>query len=971
MATTNTTKTTEKKTTAKTTAAKSTTTKKTTTASAAKATTTKKATTSTTTKKATTAKTTTPAKSTTEKKTVEAKVAINNKLSIASDIAKLDKNVEAGKLTFEEYDQELLKIKENAKEQVVKILEEQRGVYVLSFDDDGKLLEFKVNWDTNKLLYSRGNTKAGKDNYKLVWNTVKEHLDKVAKENKAKAKEEKEKIISAEKARLESMTPEEIANEKQAAKEKQIADNEKAKQKEAKAKADEAAEAKKENERRKLLNSKVIFQEDSEFALKLKNVKKHYGFKNVLKGVTFDIKKGERLALIGKNGAGKSTLINVIAQQAKLSEGEIRYGYASNRVESLERMGIQFQALNYPEGFIVKDVIKFFNASVDKSIRMSNKELSDMISMFGIDKYLNQAIDRLSGGQQQRINILLALIKKPHLLILDEISTGLDVESAEVIKGYIDQFLQKYPETALLLISHSDEEIRAMSERVVVLEAGKISENFPSKELTLEKFLEITSREPKLSKKEIKKIEAESERHLRQLRRRYVERRESKLTQTINEWKTSFDEKFDAIDNSLIDAKNSVEIRGVSKTYGKTVGAVRNVSLDIEQGSRIAITGPNGSGKSTIVEIIAQVKTADSESSRYTNLKNLAKADYEREIKKLDEDLNVEIRQQRNKYRLQRELAYNEARELESNKNALAKEMKEKATEKAAKANATKKALEDAKKTLAMFKEEITEKATKMIDAADAAAEKARAEVDALREKLEIQKLEDIETTKQAYLNRLDEIKEQEARWKEDDSFRLVPSYIEDGKEVSEKEENDGKPMFAYSFAETGTQVRDNVGVQFQYASFPVEMSVLDVILFFARTNKFFMTKEEIIEAVKVFKLEKLLKSKAYSLSGGERQRLNVLLAIMKSPKLLILDEISTGLDVDSVMKIDAFIKDYLDKTNATLILISHNYHEVDSLTDKIVVMKYGKLTEIVNTKGWTTAQTKEKMRDIYKGGAV
>ncbi len=730
--------------------------------------------------------------------------------------------------------------------------------------------------------------------------------------------------------------------------------------------------SKKEQERKRLLNTKTIFKENKEFALRLKNVKKSFGFKQVLKGVSFDIRKGERLAMIGKNGAGKSTLINVIAQQTRMSSGEIRYGYASNRVESLERMGIQFQSLNYPEGFIVKDVIKFFNASVEKTIRMSNRELSDMISMFGIDKYLNQAIDRLSGGQQQRINILLALIKKPHLLILDEISTGLDVESAEVIKGYINQFLLKYPETALLLISHSEEEIVEMSERTIVLEAGKIVEDFPSKKLTAKLFLEITSREAKLTKKEKEKQEAESEKHLKALRRSYFDKKvarsiregevteEQKLTfsqktfKWFEDFKHKFDLKFDPLSNETLDEGNSVELRGVSKTYGKTVGAVRNVSLDIEEGSRIAITGPNGSGKSTIVEIIAQVKHADREKDKFTNLVHLAKADHDNTLEKLEENLHVTIRQRKNKYRLDRELAYNEAKELEKSKNALAKEIKEKKSI-----------------TLAEAKEQIDAKIAKIVEKADKVANQAKEELAKEEVKLMEQKKKDMEAAEKQLELDLAAIQEQKEEYAKDNNYRYSDPYLLNGKELKGKAFRSEKPMLAYSFAETGRQVRDNVGVQFQYASFPVEMTVLDVLLFFSRTNKYFMTKDEIVEAVKVFKLEKLLKARAYSLSGGERQRLNVLLAIMKSPKLLILDEISTGLDVDSIVKIDAFIKEYLDRTKATLILISHNYHEVDSLTDKIVVMKYGRLTEIVDTKGWTTAQTKEKMRDIYRGGAT
>ncbi len=86
----------------------------------------------------------------------------------------------------------------------------------------------------------------------------------------------------------------------------------------------------------RLKRTKLIYKNQGEYSLRLKNVKKSFGSKFVLNGVNFDIKKGEKLSLIGKNGSGKSTLINIISQQSKMTEGEIRYGYAKNRVESLE-----------------------------------------------------------------------------------------------------------------------------------------------------------------------------------------------------------------------------------------------------------------------------------------------------------------------------------------------------------------------------------------------------------------------------------------------------------------------------------------------------------------------------------------------------------------------------------------------------------------------------------------------------------
>ncbi len=857
-----------------------------------------------------------------------------------------------------------------------------------------------------------------------------------------------------------------------------------------------------------ILSAKYLYKPKSEYTIKLKSVKKNFGSKKILKGINISIKKGERVALIGKNGSGKSTLINIISQQLRISNGQITYGYAKNRVESLELMGIQFQTLNYPEGFVVEDVIHFFNVSVEKSIRMSRKELSDMMFMFGIDKFLDQKIDRLSGGQQQRINILLALIKKPKLLILDEISTGLDIESAETIKEYIESYLERNPSTTLLLISHSAEEIREMTDRLYILENGKITEEFKSIELSEERFLDITSREPKLSKEEKEQVEKESEKYLKDLKKYYkvgekskfrknietkIEKRKSKLKvddkksaskieqknknpkiQKQNKIFENF-KKLIELDNSLMEKGNIIEIRDVSKTYSKKVGAVRNMNLDIVDGSRIAITGPNGSGKTTIVEIIAKVKTFDHKWSKYKNMLNLAKSDFEREDHKLTEALNLEVRKLKSNYRFQRNIAQIEiddlnnemlkkqkeaklklkknykgkfeneikiikdkhkvqskiaqseikdlnAKMFEEQKEAKAKldksninykEILEKSNEKIkakfekdikdiknnhklksdivkseiekinskmlkkqkeAKENIVQnkeiykeKLKESSERIKEKFENEIKDKKTKIDKYVD--SEKLKIEVveKKLRNQLEIDRKKlkvDYDVEHKRILSERKESKNQKG-------YMYSKPHIENGVNTPGKEFINNKPFISYSFANTTRQVKDNTGVQFQYASFPVEMSVLDVILFFARTNKYFMPQEEMIEAVKVFKLEKLLKSKAYKLSGGERQRLNVLLAIMKSPKLLILDEISTGLDVDSIVKIDAFIKKYLDKTGATLILISHNYHEVHSLTDRIIVMRYGELSEIVETKGWTLQKTKNKMRDIYKGSGL
>ena len=900
--------------------------------------------------------------------------------------------------------------------------------------------------------------------------------------------------------------------------------------------------SKKKRKKIEILNSKYEYDINEKFALKISDVYKSYGQKKVLNGVSFEIKKGERVSLIGKNGSGKSTLISVVSQQIRMSKGLISYGYAKNKIGSLEGMGIQFQTLLYPEGFIVKDVIHFFNVSVDKSKRMSKSELSDIISLFGINQYLEQKIDRLSGGQQQRINILLALIKKPKLLILDEISTGLDVESSEKIKAYIEKYLDNNKDVALLLISHSDEEIVEMTNKVFVLEKGEIVEEFESKKLTNKKFFEITSREPKEEDPDvIKKNNARSEKLMESFIKSYGEKDGFKPED--DPWnENSFKNKFlGKIDNLKIGQNNVIEINDLSKTYGKTVGAVRNLSLTIKDGERIAVTGPNGSGKTTFIEIISFVKTYDKISKKFRNLINLSKSDLTSELEKNKKFVDIELRKLKNAYRIERENSVKKINLLKSDDKRLIESLEEKKKQLTinCKENIKKlnedKTKDDTKEKINTLKDslkeaikntniEIEKSKTESAERIKIETKNINLEVDKKVEKMkedykevEIKLNEELKSknieTKLLYKNKKEEIveykneakkseksamkknkeeitllkttsKEEIATLKEKEevknfkktskeeitllkttlkeeleeanltykekilSFKetfkenvqgekeeidilkttlkedlkntkyknkkailsieaifdegikkvevkdeltnykkvikeevnslkgkgnlvQVGGYNDNGKEVKVTRSINNLPTLSYSFATTKRQVKDETGVQFQYASFPVEMSVKDVILFFSRTNKYYLSTKEIVEAIKVFKLEELLKRKAYKLSGGERQRLNVLLSIMKSPKILILDEISTGLDVDSIVKIDKFIKEYLDKTKATLILISHNYHEVHSLTNKIVVMKRGELKEVVDTTSWKLEKIKNKMREIYKGGAI
>ena len=211
-----------------------------------------------------------------------------------------------------------------------------------------------------------------------------------------------------------------------------------------------------------------------ENVIEIKNLVKNFGKKKVLKNISLTIKEGERVALIGGNGSGKTTLVEIIANIQKETSGEIIYS------PNL-KIGIQFQESEYPMGVTTNALINFY---LEKFGSKNTKEkLKDMVRIFRLDGLLKKQLFEMSGGQKQRINILLALIHNPNFIILDELSTGLDIKIRRELRNFIIKYLKDYPKTSLILVSHSMGEAEELCNRVVVLDWGIVKVDLSMKEV--------------------------------------------------------------------------------------------------------------------------------------------------------------------------------------------------------------------------------------------------------------------------------------------------------------------------------------------------------------------------------------------------------------------------------------------------------------------------------------------------------
>ncbi len=161
--------------------------------------------------------------------------------------------------------------------------------------------------------------------------------------------------------------------------------------------------------------------------------------------------------------------------------------------------------------------------------------------------------------------------------------------------------------------------------------------------------------------------------------------------------------------------------------------------------------------------------------------------------------------------------------------------------------------------------------------------------------------------------------------------------------------------------------ITEDAGLQFQeeQTSNTSSMKVSNVISYYKMLYKGKIVQEELDKQIKIFEIDKFLKTKVRNLSTGQKQRLNLLLSIIHKPKLLILDEFSVSLDILSVMDIYNYLsEEFIKNMKATIIIVSHNPHEIKLLANKIAFLNNGKI-ELMKTKDEVQKEYKENFEEF------
>ncbi|MBY0353249.1 ABC transporter ATP-binding protein [Candidatus Babeliales bacterium] len=209
--------------------------------------------------------------------------------------------------------------------------------------------------------------------------------------------------------------------------------------------------------------------------LRLKNVKKRYGTKQALKGVTLDIYEGEILGLLGVNGAGKTTLSSIIATSHPATEGDIEFEGTSiyNDIISYRfQLGFCPQKPNLNPSLTLEQNLRLSGSYYQLSKEQIDQRLNELVEQFELAPYLHQKATVLSGGYKQRFMIARSLMHNPKLLLLDEPTVALDPHIRRQLWETIKNL--KKLGTTVILTTHYLDEAEALSDRVCVLDQGQI-----------------------------------------------------------------------------------------------------------------------------------------------------------------------------------------------------------------------------------------------------------------------------------------------------------------------------------------------------------------------------------------------------------------------------------------------------------------------------------------------------------------
>lgn len=218
--------------------------------------------------------------------------------------------------------------------------------------------------------------------------------------------------------------------------------------------------------------------------LEIKNLEKSFGEKKVVKGISFDVSKGESIGFLGPNGAGKTTTINMIATLLNKDNGVISFkgSKSEENLTTLKKsIGLVPQDIAIFQDLSAYDNVKFFCSLYGYRGKDLQERANNALKSVGLHERKKDYPKTFSGGMKRRLNIACSIAHDPEILIMDEPTVGIDPHSRNKILETVKKLNKKG--TSILYVSHYMEEVETLCDRILIIDHGKILRDQSKKSL--------------------------------------------------------------------------------------------------------------------------------------------------------------------------------------------------------------------------------------------------------------------------------------------------------------------------------------------------------------------------------------------------------------------------------------------------------------------------------------------------------
>ncbi|HEX4791302.1 MAG TPA: ABC transporter ATP-binding protein [Actinospica sp.] len=204
--------------------------------------------------------------------------------------------------------------------------------------------------------------------------------------------------------------------------------------------------------------------------IEVERLHKEYGRITAVDEVSFAVERGEIFGILGPNGAGKTTTVECISGLRAPDGGAVRVlglDPAGDRHEVRQRVGVQLQEAGLPDKLKVSETMRLF-----ASFYRDPAEIGPLLARLGLAEKAEARYKKLSGGQKQRLAIALALVGKPEVVVLDELTTGLDPHARRETWDLVEQVRDSG--VTVLLVTHFMEEAERLCDRLALIDRGRV-----------------------------------------------------------------------------------------------------------------------------------------------------------------------------------------------------------------------------------------------------------------------------------------------------------------------------------------------------------------------------------------------------------------------------------------------------------------------------------------------------------------